>query len=111
AQVVQLDQHNPLELSLIGNEGMLGSSLVLGISNTPMQCVVQGSGSCLTISRPRFQELLSECPTLLAIIQRYHLVSEIQLAKTAACIHFHDIDQRLARWLLMTHDRCLVDHF
>lgn len=111
SQVVQMENHNPLEMSLIGNEGMLGSSLVLDIANSPMQSVVQGAGSCLTISRTRFLMLLADCPALLKIIKRYHFVTEMQLAKTAACTHFHDIEQRLARWLLMTHDRTPVDHF
>jgi CRP-like cAMP-binding protein len=111
SQVVQLENHNPLEMSLIGNEGMLGSSLVLDNVNSPMQAVVQGAGSCLTISHARFLRLLVDCPTLLKIIKRYHFVAEMQLAKTAACTHFHDIEQRLARWLLMTHDRAHVDHF
>lgn len=111
SQVVRLEEHCPLEMSLIGNEGMLGSSLVLGITNTPMQSVVQVSGSCLIISLSRFLVLLEQCPALLEIIRRYNFVSQMQLAKTAACTHFHNIEQRLARWLLMTHDRSRGDHF
>lgn len=111
SQVVKLGKHDPLEMSLIGNEGMLGSSLVLGIANTPMQTVVQGAGSCLSISRDRFLRLLTHCPALLGMIKRYHFVSEMQLAKTAACTHFHNIEQRLARCLLMTHDRAHCNHF
>lgn len=111
SQVVKLENHEPLEVNLIGNEGMLGSSLVLDIDSSPMQSVVQGAGSCLTISRARFLRLLADCPALLRAIKRYHFVSEIQLAKTLACTHFHDIEQRLARWLLMTHDRAHSDHF
>jgi len=111
SQVVQLESHYPLEMSLIGNEGMLGSSLILGVANSPMQAVVQGAGSCLIIKHGSFIKLLADCPALLNLIQRYHLVSEIQLAKTAACTHFHSIEQRLARWLLMTHDRSHQDQF
>lgn len=111
SQVVKLDNHDPLELSLIGNEGMLGSSLVLGVESSPMQSMVQGAGSCLTISRAGFLKLLAECPGLLRTIKHYHFVSGVQLAKTLACTHFHDIEQRLARWLLMTHDRANSDHF
>lgn len=111
SQVVRLEEHCPLEMSLIGNEGMLGSSLVLGITNTPMEAVVQGSGSCLTIGLSPFLTLLDECPALLDLIRRYNFISQIQLAKTAACTHFHDIEQRLARWLLVTHDRVQKDHF
>lgn len=111
SQVVQIENHSPLEMSLIGNEGMLGSSLVLDIASIPMQSVIQGTGSFLTIDRARFLLLLAGCPALLKMIQRYHFVSEMQLAKTAACTHFHDIEQRLARWLLMTHDRAHRDHF
>jgi CRP-like cAMP-binding protein len=98
-------------MSIIGNEGLLGSSLVLGLCSSPMQAVVRGAGSCHTINSKQFQVLLSDCPNLLKIIQRYHFVSEIQLAKNAACIHFHGIEQRLCRWLLMIHDRAQTDQF
>lgn len=111
SQVVKLENHNPIEMNLIGNEGMLGSSLVLGMTNSPMQAVVQGAGTFLTIGRAQFLVLLANCPALLRLIKRYHFFSEMQLAKTAACTHFHEIEQRLARWLLMTHDRAHVDHF
>ncbi|MEG0858479.1 MAG: Crp/Fnr family transcriptional regulator [Pseudomonas sp.] len=106
-----LPDHHPLEMSLVGNEGMLGASLVLGVSTAPMQASVHSSGSCLRMSRVQLQAALIEIPELRTTLSHYLHLQVMQLAQSAACIHFHDIEQRLARWLLMTHDRIHCDHF
>ncbi|WP_422420467.1 Crp/Fnr family transcriptional regulator [Pseudomonas sp. GZD-222] len=106
-----LPDHQPLEMSLVGNEGMLGASLVLGVSSAPMQASVHSPGSCLRLSRVQLQAALSEIPELRTTLNHYLHLQVMQLAQSAACIHFHDIEQRLARWLLMTHDRVHCDHF
>lgn len=109
--VATLGQHRPLELGLIGNEGMLGATLVLGVNAAPSRAVVQGSGSALRISATQLRQSLRECPHLLRTLQRYLYVMLTQLAQNAACGHFHEVEPRLARWLLMTHDRAHADHF
>lgn len=106
-----LPDHHPLEMSLVGNEGMLGASLVLGVSTAPVRASVHSSGSCLRLSRVQLQAALSEMPELRTTLNHYLHLQVMQLAQSAACIHFHDIEQRLARWLLMTHDRVHCDHF
>lgn len=106
-----LPDHHPLEISLVGNEGMLGASLVLGVPTAPMQASVHTSGSCLRLSRLQLHAVLSEIPALRTTLNHYLHLQVMQLAQSAACIHFHDIEQRLARWLLMTHDRAHGDHF
>ncbi|WP_342625564.1 Crp/Fnr family transcriptional regulator [Pseudomonas alkylphenolica] len=106
-----LPDHHPLEMSLVGNEGMLGASLVLGVSTAPLQASVHSSGSCLHLSRVQLQAALIEIPELRDTLNHYLYLQVMQLAQSAACIHFHDIEQRLARWLLMTHDRVHCDHF
>ncbi|MNZ74736.1 hypothetical protein D3C78_931950 [compost metagenome] len=106
-----LPDHHPLEMSLVGNEGMLGASLVLGVSTAPMQASVHSSGSCLHLSRVQLQAALIEIPELRNALNHFFYLQVTQLAQSAACIHFHDIEQRLARWLLMTHDRVHCDHF
>jgi CRP-like cAMP-binding protein len=97
--------HKPLEINLIGNEGMLGATLALGISKAPLSALVQGSGSALRISAARLHHELRLAPGLTLRLHQYIYVLLAQLAQSAACIHFHSIEQRLARWLLMTQDR------
>ncbi|MND48276.1 hypothetical protein D3C80_391930 [compost metagenome] len=109
--VAKLDAHRPLEMGLIGSEGMLGVTLMLGIRKAPTRAVVQGAGNALRIAAPHLGRELCECPTLRRRMNRYLFVLMAQLAQTAACTHFHEIQPRLARWLLMTHDRAQADHF
>jgi CRP-like cAMP-binding protein len=109
--VTTLRQHRPLELGLIGNEGMLGATLALGIGTAPSRAVVQGSGSALRISATQLRQALRECPTLQRTLQRYLYVMLTQLSQNSACGHFHELEPRLAKWLLMTHDRAHADHF
>lgn len=109
--VTTLDGHQPLEMGLIGNEGMLGATLALGVAHAPMRAVVQGSGSALRISSPVFKQQLLKSPALLRTLKRYLYVVMTQLSQSAGCLHFHEIEPRLARWLLMTHDRSHADHF
>lgn len=109
--VTTMDGHPPLEMGLIGNEGMLGATLALGIGRAPMRAVVQGSGSALRIPSVLFKQELLSSPALLRSLKRYLYVVMAQLSQSAACTHFHEIEPRLARWLLMTHDRAHADHF
>ncbi|WP_148255397.1 Crp/Fnr family transcriptional regulator [Aidingimonas lacisalsi] len=105
--VVETD--NRLKVSMAGREGMLGTSLVLGIEDTPLLSLVQGAGSALRINAARFKRLLEKCPVLNQRMKGYIYVVMNQLAKTAACNHFPAIEARLARWLLMTQDRAGTD--
>lgn len=108
--VTTLGSHRPLELALIGNEGMLGATQVLGVNAAPSRAVVQGSGSALRISPLKLREAMQECPRLLRTLKRYLYVVMAQLAQSVACGHFHEVEPRLARWLLMSHDRAHSDH-
>lgn len=109
--VEKVDGHPPLEMGLIGDEGMLGASLVLGIDSAPLQGVVQGSGSALRITAPQLRHDLRNSPLLLHTLNRYLYVMMAQLSQSAACTRFHEVEARLGRWLLMTHDRAHADHF
>ncbi|MDO9258819.1 MAG: Crp/Fnr family transcriptional regulator [Polaromonas sp.] len=109
--VISMEGHQPLEVGLIGNEGMLGATLTLEVADAPLKAVVQGSGSALRMTAAQFQRELHNSPCMLATLNRYVYVLVTQLSQTAACTHFHEIEPRLARWLLMTHDRAHADHF
>jgi hypothetical protein len=111
SQVEMVRGHPPLEMSLIGNEGMLGATLVLGIPAVPLRAVVQGAGSAWRMSAPHFQRELTNSSNLRQALGRYLYVVMTQLSQVAACTYFHEVGPRLARWLLMTHDRAHSDHF
>ncbi len=110
SMVITSGTHQPLELALIGNEGMLGATEVLGLNTAPSRAVVQGSGSALRISPQHLRLVLKKCPCLLRALKRYVYMLITQLAQNIACGHFHEVEPRLARWLLMSHDRAHSDH-
>jgi len=109
--MVVIDNHPPLEVGLIGNEGMLGVTLVLGVNNSPQRAIVQGAGTALRMTSSQLIRVLRASPALLKSMNRYQYVLLAQLSQLAACTHFHEVDARLARWLLMTHDRAEADNF
>jgi len=108
--VERVDNHPPLEMGLIGDEGMLGATLALGVNSAPLQGVVQGTGSALRMTTPQLRHDLRNSPCLLRTLKRYLYVLIAQLSQSAACTRFHEVEARLARWLLMTHDRAHADH-
>jgi CRP-like cAMP-binding protein len=111
SQVVKINGHQPLELSLIGNEGMLGATLALGVQAASASAVVQGAGTALRMTAAQLRRYLRDTPSLVLMLNRYLYVSIAQLSQSAGCTAFHEVEPRLARWLLMTHDRAHADHF
>ncbi len=109
--VMPADESASLEVGLIGNEGMFGIPLALGVDISPLRAVVQGAGLALRMDATRFRRELRSSPTLHREIDRYVFVHLTQLAQTAACTRFHVVEARLARWLLMTQDRAHADAF
>lgn len=101
----------PLEMGIIGNEGMLGASLVLGITTAPLRAIVQGSGTALRMRVDELRYALTSNARLSDTLNSYLYVLNAQLSQIAACTHFHQVEARLARRLLMTQDRAHADHF
>lgn len=100
-----IDDHIALGVALIGSEGMLCASPLLGVNVTLCRAVVQIGGEALRIEVTSLLKLLKSRPEMEDILKRYIFVSFSQLIQTAACAHLHSIEQRLARTLLMLKDR------
>lgn len=108
--LVEVGEKQSLEMGLIGNEGMLGATLVLDNPKAPMKSIVQGSGSALRMDATRFNHRVKSNLVVRKLVHNYLYVLMQQLAQTGACNNFHEVKQRLARWLLMTQDRTHSDH-
>lgn len=109
--LTQIGGKAALEVGMVGREGMLGIQLVMGVSTAPLHALVQGSGSAWRISAAAFKRELVRSVALRNGLSRYAYVLMRQLAASAACLRFHEIGPRLARWLLMSHDRAHSDSF
>jgi CRP-like cAMP-binding protein len=100
-----------LEVAMIGNEGMCGYPTILGGDVSGMRALVQGAGGAWRMKTATFRAHLKKTPALRELLQRYMNVVVNQLAQAAACTRFHIVEERLARWLLMTRDRAHADSF
>jgi CRP-like cAMP-binding protein len=100
-----------LEVGMVGREGMLGVHLALGARIAPLLALVQGAGSARRIGAGAFRRTLVSSQALQAQLHRYACVLMAQLATGAACTRFHQVGPRLARWLLMSHDRAEAAQF
>jgi CRP-like cAMP-binding protein len=100
-----LHDQNPLEMALVGQDGMLGATLVLGIGTVPIRAVVHAPGIALRITAARLQRQLRHSPALRRILNRYLYLRLVELSLVGACIRYHRIEQRLARALLLADDR------
>ncbi len=109
--VTAIDGKPVLEVGMVGREGMVGAELVLGVLTAPLHTVVQGAGSAWRIPSRAFRRQLTASPALRLCLNRYLYVLMAQFGASAACLRFHLIGPRLARWLLMMQDRAHSDHF
>jgi CRP-like cAMP-binding protein len=93
------------EAGVVGHEGMLGIAVVLGAEATPHENIVQLAGTALKLSAKSIGEYFERCPALRKLLLRFTHAHMMQVTQTALCNRIHHTEQRLARWILMTHDR------
>ncbi len=105
ALTVPMDAHAPLGLHLVGREGSIGAHRLLGQSASPTGAQVQASGTAFSIAAPRLGPHWLALPTLRRLLLRDVQAQWAQAVQAAACQRFHSLEQRLARWLLMSFDR------
>jgi CRP-like cAMP-binding protein len=94
-----------VEVGLTGKEGFVGLPLLVGFSTSPTRVVMQIGGSGLRVRADDLLELTRKYPTLEKLLQRYSQQLNLQAIQVAACNRLHEVDERLARWLLMCQDR------
>jgi CRP-like cAMP-binding protein len=97
------------EVGHVGREGMLGLPLLFGVDTSSAEGMVQAPGTALRMSAEDFRVALEQCPAFRALLLRYALAVNEEVAQTAACNGRHVLEQRLARWILMAHDRADSD--
>ncbi|HSI38617.1 MAG TPA: Crp/Fnr family transcriptional regulator [Methylotenera sp.] len=106
-----LDADKNLEVGMIGNEGMLGSTLLLGVNTAPFRAVVQNTGATLRMPAATFTHELQQSLVFEQQLKRYLYVSLSQLVQNATCNRFHVIEERLACLLLRIRDRVQSQSF
>lgn len=95
---------------VVGNEGLLGISLVMGGESTPNRSLVQSAGFAYRLPRHKVKEEFSRHGELLMLMLRYTQALITQVSQTAVCNRQHSIDQQLCRWLLLSMDRLSHNH-
>jgi CRP-like cAMP-binding protein len=94
-----------VEVGVVGNEGFTPVVAAAGLKRSPHQAIMQVGGTGFRLNLEALEMVLKACPKLYARLNRYAAVHGLQVAQTAGCNRLHDLDQRLARWLLLTQDR------
>ncbi len=94
-----------VEVGLTGREGFIGLPVIFGFKSSGLRAVTQGDGTAYRVDVDTLLRILPQCPELEKRLQRYSMILGMQSTQLAACNRLHDVVERLARWLLMSHDR------
>ena len=111
SRLVSMENGDSAEVGLVGAEGIVGIAVLLGEDCDDFEMLVQMPGTALRLSATAFRQELVRIPALQLLVNRYALAHFGEVARTGACNAYHHVDQRLARWLLMAHDRVEGDEF
>jgi CRP-like cAMP-binding protein len=97
------------EISMVGNEGLVGISLFMGGESTPSRAVVQSAGLGFRLKAQLMKNEFERSGAVLHLLLRYTQALITQMAQTAVCNRHHTLDQQLCRWLLLSLDRLRVN--
>jgi len=106
-----LNERTTLEVGMVGKEGVVGLAVFMGVKESQNRAVVQGAGSAMKMKAKAFRRECDNGGALSHLLQRYTHSLLTQITQSAVCNQFHSVEARLARWLLMTHDRMEADEF
>jgi CRP-like cAMP-binding protein len=109
--LVVMEDETPREVGLIGNDGMFGIGVALGMNATPLRALIQMPGSAMRMKSQVLRDELKHNGALQKVVHRYSHALFTQVSQSAACVSAHGVDKRLSRWLVMTHDRAAGDEF
>jgi CRP-like cAMP-binding protein len=103
--VVHTTTGKSCEVGIVGREGMVSACLAVDICEAPYRAIMQVAGDGFRVTASALENVLANCPELKRELLRYVFLQGFQVAQIAACNRLHEIEQRLARWLLMCQDR------
>ena len=106
-----LSERSTLEVGMVGNEGMAGLPIFMGVDVSPTRALVQGAGSAMRMTSATVRHEANRLGALHSLLHRYTHSLLTQVSQSVACNRFHSVDARLARWLLMTSDRLGLEEF
>jgi CRP-like cAMP-binding protein len=107
----KVETQKVLEVGIVGNEGVAGLPVVLGVRASLNRCLVQSDGTAMRVKAAVLQKEFKQDGALQRLMHRYLHSLLTQISQSAVCNRFHMVEARLARWLLMTHDRVGSDEF
>ena len=111
SMIAMLENGEEIEVGLVGPEGMVGLPVLLGAPTSPIEAMVQADTAAFRLPASAFRQIMSEHPAVMAPMLRYVDAFLFQVSQTAVCNGHHLIEQRLARWILMTQDRVNTTSF
>ena len=109
--ITEVSETSGLEVGMVGNEGMAGLAVFMGVNSSSIRALVQGSGTAMRMSSAAVRTEANRLGSLHHLLHRYSHSLLTQVSQSSACNRFHFVDARLARWLLMTNDRLGVAEF
>jgi CRP-like cAMP-binding protein len=109
--ISELSETSWLEVGMVGNEGMAGLAVFMGVNFSSTRALVQGAGTAMRMSSAAVRSESNRLGSLHHLLHRYSHSLLTQVSQSSACNRFHFIDARLARWLLMTNDRLGAEEF
>ena len=109
--ISELSETSLLEVGMVGNEGMAGLAVFMGVNSSSTRALVQGAGTAMRMTSGAVRTEANRLGNLHHLLHRYSHSLLNQVSQSSACNRFHFVNARLARWLLMTKDRLGAEEF